>query len=250
MTAHAALSALGPGGRLILYGGNDEGIRSAAVRLKDVTGAVETLAMRGHGRVLAAERAPDRPLQDTLASWRLTSAMEIASVMRDWVTYPGIFAAGRLDEGTALLLTAMPPLPAHARVLDYGCGSGAIGATALAAEPTLVLDMLDNDAVALEAVRENVPRGRPVLGARVADAGSVPYAAILSNPPLHQGVTEDLSLLEHLLADAPSHLVPGGILQVVVQHRLPLDRAFAKHFGTVDVVAENTRYRVWRARKT
>jgi 16S rRNA G1207 methylase RsmC len=31
---------------------------------------------------------------------------------------------------------------------------------------------------------------------------------------------------------------------------LPLDRAFAKHFGTVDVVAENTRYRVWRARKT
>lgn len=249
MTAHAALSALEPGGRLILYGGNDEGIRSAADRLEEVTGPVETLAMRGHGRVLAARRAPDRSLKDSLASWRIGSTMEIVGVTRDWVTYPGIFAAGRLDEGTALLLGAMPLLPAHARVLDYGCGSGAISATALAAEPTLVLDVLDNDAVALEAVLENVPRARPVLGARVADAGSVPYAAILSNPPLHQGAAEDISLLENLLADAPSHLVPGGILQIVVQHRLPLNRAFAKHFGSFDVIAENSRYRVWRAQK-
>ncbi|NJO35531.1 MAG: hypothetical protein HC869_23060 [Rhodospirillales bacterium] len=56
MAAHAALSVLEPGGRLILYGGNDEGIRSAARMLEDVAGAVETLAIRGHGRVLATHR--------------------------------------------------------------------------------------------------------------------------------------------------------------------------------------------------
>ena len=34
MAAHACLSVLAPGGRLIVYGGNDEGIRSAGGRLE------------------------------------------------------------------------------------------------------------------------------------------------------------------------------------------------------------------------
>ena len=35
-----------------MYGGNDEGIRSAGGRLEGLCGAVETVAARGHGRVL------------------------------------------------------------------------------------------------------------------------------------------------------------------------------------------------------
>jgi 16S rRNA (guanine1207-N2)-methyltransferase len=110
--------------------------------------------------------------------------------------------------------------------------------------------MLDTDTVALEAARENVPGGRPILGTHVADAGYKTYAAILSNPPLHQGVAEDHALLDRLVTDAPSHLAPGGLLQIVVQRRLPLDRLFAEHFGSAGVVAENGRFRVWRARRT
>lgn len=249
MTAHAALSVLVPGARLILYGGNDEGIRTAARMLEDLTGPVETLATRGHGRVLAARRKTGDSVKDTLQAWRIVSPMQIAGTVRDWITYPGIFAAGRLDEGTALLLGAMQPLPPRSRVLDYGCGSGAIGAAVLAQESSISLDMLDTDAVALEAARENVPAGRPLTGTRIADARHHHYSAIVSNPPLHQGVAEDHALLERLVADAPSHLAPGGMLQIVVQRRLPLDRLFAKHFGQADVVAENGRYRVWCARR-
>jgi 16S rRNA (guanine1207-N2)-methyltransferase len=250
MTAHAVLSVLVPEGRLILYGGNDEGIRSAVGMLKNLAGAVDTIATRGHGRILAVQRPMDASkLRDTLSSWRMTSIIEIARTGRAWISYPGIFAAGRLDEGTALLLGAMPAFAPGARVLDYGCGSGVIGAAALAQESGMVLDMLDSDTVALEAARENVPGGRPVLGTRVADAGHKTYAAILSNPPLHQGVAEDHTLLDRLVTDAPSHLAPGGQLQIVVQRRLPLDRLFAEHFGSADVVAENGRFRVWRAQR-
>jgi 16S rRNA (guanine1207-N2)-methyltransferase len=159
-----------------------------------------------------------------------------------------MFAAGRLDEGTALLLSALPPLPVDARVLDYGCGSGEIAAAVLALQPRLTVDALDNDAVALEAARENVPAARLVLASRIGDVRRTDYHAIFSNPPLHQGIAEDHAMLDRLVADAPSHLLSGGLLQMVVQRRVPLERTLAKHFARVEVVAQNGRYRVWLAR--
>lgn len=248
MTAHAVLSVLKPGNRLILYGGNDEGIRSAARMLETVAqSAMDTLATRGHGRVLAATRQADIMLKDKLADWRIVAQMEIAGVVRPWINYPGTFAAGRLDEGTALLLSALPSLPTGARVLDYGCGSGVISAAMLAAGPGITVDMLDIDTVALAAASENVPEGRTIAGTRVTDAGHG-YGAIVSNPPLHQTIAQDHAMLEQLIADAPVRLAPGGILQMVVQRRIPLDRLLGKHFRHAEVVAENGRYRVWRAK--
>jgi 16S rRNA (guanine1207-N2)-methyltransferase len=200
--------------------------------------------------VLAAGRpAYAAPLRASLAAWRSAAPLTIAGVVRDWVSYPGVFAAGRVDEGTSLLIGALPPLRPGDRVLDYGCGSGVIGAVALVAEPNIVLDLLDDDAVALEAARENVAGARRVLGTRLADAGCPDYAAILSNPPLHKGIAEDHALLEQLIADAPAHLRPGGCLLIVVQRRIPLERLLAKRLTDVTIVAENGRYRVWRARR-
>jgi 16S rRNA (guanine1207-N2)-methyltransferase len=248
MTLHATLSVLAAAGRLVLYGGNDEGIRSAAGALEQLCGGVETIAARGHGRVLAAPRPQSAEgLRGTLACWRLVSQLEIAGAARPWVSYPGTFAAGRLDDGTALLLSVLPQLAAGVRVLDYGCGSGEIAAGVLALQPAAILDALDNDAVALEAARENVPAARLVLGTRIADAGANDYHAILSNPPLHRGIAEDRGTLDRLAADARSHLAPGGILQIVVQRRVPLERLLGQHFARVEVVAESGRYRVWRA---
>ena len=248
MTIHAATSVLLHGGRLIAYGGNDEGIRSVAPMLKEIATQVATIDARGHGRVLAARRAGSAgALRAALAAWRTVSRLEIAGVVRDWVSYPGCFAAGRVDEGTALLLSVLPPLAPDARVLDYGCGTGVIAAAALSLEPGLRVDALDNDALALEAVRENVPRARRVLGTRVADAGRRDYHAILSNPPLHQGIAEDRGPLERLVSDAAAHLVPNGCLQLVVQRRVALDRLLTRHFPKAEAVAQTGKYCVWRA---
>jgi 16S rRNA (guanine1207-N2)-methyltransferase len=132
-------------------------------------------------------------------------------------------------------------------VLDYGCGTGLIAAAVLARLPEASMEGMDSDAVALEAARENAPAVRWTLGTRLGDAGRRDYAAILSNPPLHQGIAEDHTLLDRLVSEGPSHLAPGGLMQLVVQRRLPLAQLLGQHFAKVEVMAETSRYRVWRA---
>src|SRR5262245_5131365 len=248
MAAHACLSVLAPDGRLVVYGGNEEGIRSAATMLEGLRGAVATLAKRGHGRVLAVARpAHSGRLRSSLSAWRASALLTIGGQPRQWISFPGVFAAGRVDEGTALLIGALPPLRADARVLDYGCGSGLIGAAALCQSCTLALDALDNDSVALEALRQNLPSAHCVLATSLGEVGASRYDAILSNPSLHRGREENHALVQHLIATAPAHLLAGGVLQIVVQRRVPLERWLAQHFASVAIAAETARYRVWRA---
>jgi 16S rRNA (guanine1207-N2)-methyltransferase len=249
MAAHATLSVLAPTGRLIVYGGNEEGIRSSVVMLARLCGEVETLAARGHGRVLAVRRPVDlSPIRGALSCWRLTTPVVIGGTARPWVSYPGVFAAGRIDAATRLLIGALPELPRGARLLDFGCGSGAIGASALARMPGVALDMLDNDAVALAAARENVPEGRPILAARLSDAPAG-YDAILSNPPLHRGIAEDHRALSELITEAPRHLTARGVLQIVVQRRVPVLPLLRQRFARVSVTAQTEGYRIVRAER-
>jgi 16S rRNA (guanine1207-N2)-methyltransferase len=249
MAAHASLSVLAATGRLIVYGGNAEGIRSSVGMLARLCGEVETLAVRGHGRVLAVGRPLDlAPIRGTLSAWRTTTMLVIGEAARPWVSYPGVFAAGRIDAATRLFIAALPELRRGARVLDFGCGSGVIGASALAEMPGVVLDMLDNDAVAIAAARENVPAGRPILAARLA-AAPASYDAILSNPPLHRGIAEDHRVLEELIAQGPRHLTARGVLQIVVQRRVPVMPLLEQRFARVSVAAQSDRYRVVRAER-
>jgi len=247
MSVAACLSVLREGGSLILFGGNDEGIRSGITALEAACGPAETVSTKGHGRMVRVARPAGDIARTQLADWRRTGPLEIAGTQRSWVTYPGLFASDRVDEGTALMLGALPNLRAVARVLDFGCGSGVIAAAMRARLPGAQIECLDADTIALLAAAENVAGAVGILGTSLKATGTTRYDAILSNPPLHAGVAEDHTALERLIAQAPKHLRPGGILQMVVQRRLPLGQSLEPLFSEHSVVAENGRFRVWRA---
>ena len=247
---HAAASVVVPGGTLVLFGANDEGVRSVAGHLAAVADPVSTVAARRHCRVLAgARKAEIAGLRPNLGQWRNVREIALPGGKRPWVSYPGVFARGGLDPGTALLLAHLPKLAPRARVLDYAAGTGVVAAGLLQLAPGVDVDLVEIDALALAAAAENVPAARGFPGVALQAAGDARYDAILSNPPVHEGVTEELRVLRALAAEAPRHLVWGAELRIVVQRRIPAAPLLGQAFGNVEQVAVNGGFQVLRAKR-
>lgn len=237
MQVDAALGCLRAGGRLWVVGGNDEGIKSAPRRLAM---QVETLWIKRRVRVLEALRPEAVELRGDLAAWRSEVPLELPHVgPRTLASYPGLFAHGRLDDGSRLLLEHLPPVRAGARVLDFGCGAGALSVAIAARQPDARLFMTDVDAVAVAAARENVPGALVLLG----DAWSgvelgARFDLIVSNPPLHRGHAGDLQTLDALVQQAPLRLVSGGSLILVTWKNTGVIRKLSDVTRKTEVLAE------------
>lgn len=164
----------------------------------------------------------------------------------------GVFGRSGLDPGTSLLIEVMLLRPTD-RVLDLGCGWGAIGLAAARAAPKgqVVLTDVNRRAVALS--RQNLLRNE-VRNAEVrAGAGFLPVAGerfdlIASNPPYHAGRATILDLLsavpEHLTPDGRLLLVGKGSQGIRFYQRWLEEQAKAR----VEVLARGSGYRVLEAR--
>lgn len=251
MALHAAASVLGRGGSVLVYGANDEGIRPAEILLGEVFSGAGTVAVGGRCRLLRGWRGDDPPgLRGDLESWREVTVLEYPGLPRTWVSYPGVFSHGELDQGTRLLLDVLPPVPAGARVLDYGCGSGVVGAVAMARGEGVAVEMLDVDTVALAATRENVPGAGVIPGDGLGSlAGRGVFDAIVSNPPFHRGKAEDIGMVTAFIREAPRLLGPLGLLAFVCQRRLSVEGTLRGSFATVAVLGEDEAFRVWEGRE-
>ena len=237
MLLSAAAARVTPGGFVAVYGAKDEGIRSVDKHRPESIGEFETQWVKRRCRVLVA-RASSTPADaqdDALETWRSDSTIDWGDGPRRWAFYPGMFAHGRLDPATELLVDHLPPVPKGARILDYGAGSGIIGAALLDREPTCTVDLLDVDAVALAAAAINVPAAGRIHAADLSSATGT-YDLIVSNPPVHEGKTETLRIVRCLAQGATRVLGPKGSLTLVVQRRLGAESLLKASFGTVRIV--------------
>ena len=250
MSLHAAASVLQPGGSMVVYGAKDEGIQAALGALRDLFLDAETVAIGSRCRVLRGVRGAEVfGLRTPLVAWKSGVRLEYPELPSDWISYPGVFAHGRLDEGTRLLLNALPSLSPGARILDYGCGSGVVGYVALSRGKDVAVELLDVDAVALEAAKENVPGSRIHLRNGLPPVEVDSFDAIFSNPPFHRGKAEDPEMIVSLIRGAPAFLRPKGMLVFVAQRRIALEGALAGSFREVTMLAEDSTFRVWKSQK-
>lgn len=168
-------------------------------------------------------------------------------------SHPGVFGHGKLDDGTRLLLDQLErhlPRPERARdVLDIGCGDGILAAWL--ARRGHQVTAVDVSAFAVEATRRTLAANGLEGEALASDVYSAlagqRFAAIVSNPPFHQERSIDYGPAGRLIRQAPEYLRAGGELVLVANAFLPYPDLLDKAFGGFEMLADDRRFRVYRA---
>jgi 16S rRNA (guanine1207-N2)-methyltransferase len=135
----------------------------------------------------------------------------------------GVFAHGRLDIGTGVLLREQPAPESARSVLDLGCGYGVIGLAIAVAVPGCTVTAIDVNERAVLLANENAAglglgdRFRACLPEAVDPDAS--YDEIWSNPPIRIGK----DALHDLLLSWLPRLEPEGRARLVVGKNLGAD---------------------------
>jgi 16S rRNA (guanine1207-N2)-methyltransferase len=175
------------------------------------------VARRETGRVSADHyfsAEPDAPLR--------RSEIEFSAAGKNYrlAVASGIFSAGRLDPGTAVLLrkATLPGAGDEGTFLDLGCGYGPIACVLATEAPQATVYAVDVNSRARELTAENAKiHGERVRTEAPDDVpADVTFDQIWSNPPTHVGKAELHALMERWLP----RLAPGGAAWLVINRNL------------------------------
>jgi 16S rRNA (guanine1207-N2)-methyltransferase len=249
MVLHALTASMNPSARLWIVGEKRAGINSTVRLLDRRFASVRKLDNARHCSLIEAVTPAPAPPFD-LDRYLATTAHDTGQGTATLCSFPGVFAHGRVDTGTALLLAALRNLPVDGDVLDFACGNGVIGIDLLARGAPVRITALDASALALEAARRSFVRNgfdaRLLAsdGWREADGR---HDWIVSNPPFHRGVHNDLDTAGDFLRGAGTFLKRGGRIIVVFNRHLPYERWARARYRTVDRLTDSREFTVIQA---
>ena len=182
----------------------------------------------------------------------------------------GAFAASRIDIGTRVLLEVLDDVPGGSatdrslspskgrsdtaeRVIDLGCGTGALAAFYALRHRDAVITATDRSAAAVASARETMIANG--LEGRVTvthdDAGSeLPDASadlILLNPPFHLGASINTRAATRLFEASARLLRAGGELLTVYNSSLDYKRELGHLIGRTEQVHRTSKFTVVRS---
>lgn len=164
----------------------------------------------------------------------------------------GVFCKDRIDEGTFAFLKALIPLHLAGRVLDVGCGYGALGLTLAAFEPKTRFYLIDVNARAIALCAENQKTlGLTNVETFISDIYqnvTGKYDSIVTNPPIRAGK----KVIYAMFDGAWDYLVDGGSLFIVIRKSLGAPSAsahIAKVFGNCTLLTREKGYYIYQAVK-
>ena len=154
-----------------------------------------------------------------------------------FLTDAGVFSRGEVDFGTNALLNALPE-NLSGRVLDLGCGWGAVGVSVGKKYPVCQIVMSDVNERALDLAGKNAAangvRAETVLSDGL-DRVNGPFDFILTNPPIRAGK----QVIYRLFAESAGKLTENGALYIVIRKQQGAESAvryLKTLFGAVDTV--------------
>ena len=246
MMLSCAAKLLAKDGVLWLAGENKAGIKSADRQLKLLFGRVSKLDNARHCGLFEAESPLKHDSFDPLTyrnHWDLNCGDSGITI----VSYPGVFAHGHLDDGTALLLQALAGMKLDGDVLDFACGAGIIGACIAKLNSDTTVTLLDTSALALKACSETLELNHLnglVLASNGLSEVSGKFDFVVSNPPIHAGAKTDNRLVLRLLESVHEYIRPGGKLILVANVHLPYENWLSTRFKRFGKLAANDNYKV------
>ena len=161
---------------------------------------------------------------------------------------PSVFAQGKLDEGTRLLIEALQVQPAD-EALDIGCGAGYLGLHIARQANRGHVTMVDASLATVALAQRNITEsGLPNINVLPSDGAqavlSQRFDLVVTNPPFHQGGIQTTEIAERFIREAAHVLRPQGRFYLVANRFLKYEPTLKAHFNNITEVGGNTRFKV------
>ncbi len=235
------------GAPVIISGEKDLGIASLRKRIAGHTEILGSHA-KHHATAFTFAASPD-----LFSAWHEIATMPAPGFSAE----AGLFSADHPDPASlmlAVVIDAMPAARLAGRIADFGCGWGYLSARLLEKHRPASLTLIDASARALVHAHANVS---PLCAATTqletlwCDITREPQAGrfdtIIMNPPFHRGRKGEPDIGLAFIAAARRALVARGRLLLVANRHLPYASDLGAGFSQVNMLAEDTAYKVIEA---
>lgn len=174
----------------------------------------------------------------------------IRDVKLQFMTDAGVFSKRGVDYGSQVMIKTIPEM--NGKVLDLGCGYGAIGITIAKLNPLCKVTMIDINERAIELTEKNISLNKVENGEcfqsdafeNVKDM----FDVILCNPPIRTGKKVIYPMFENSF----KYLNSGGSIYIVIQKKQGANSAMDKLievYGNCEVINKDGGYWILKSNK-
>lgn len=246
-----AISMLKPGGKLVAAQHNKLGANQLEKDLKALAGPVEVFSKK-HSRVLLVEKH-DNINSDVLAQYQTGGKLHKVP-QTPLYTKPGLFSWKQVDLGSQMLADVIDQVDLHGVGADFGAGWGFLAHRSLKLSPRITeLHLYEADKNALDMCMHNLSSVKTKLVPHWTDLVAEPveeqFDFIITNPPQHTITNQSTALPLQMTDIAAKCLKPGGVMWLVTNRQVPVERVLETHFSKVVDLAEDKHYKIFRVEK-